>query len=463
MTARNRIRFPAATVLLGIIVVLAFTVIAITWWLRAGLREQILRREGESLYAVTVLQHALERERLDEFGLATEDESLAVLALQTSRLKGVVGVQVFDLEGRPLAGLPAPLPIAAPSEADWLMIKQLVPVVRFKAAASMEAFDAPARGASGHVPLLQITVPLHPPDAAAPDSAARFLLDGQAIAREFSRLDQSLIWQAGLVWLLASGVSVAGVGWVLRRLARAYQDLELRTDDLVRANRELSLVAKTSALGAVTAHLMHGLRNPLAGLESFLKDRGADESLGQTGAWSEANATTRRMREMIDEVIALLQEEQSGVSYEMTWREVLELVATRVSTTAADCATTVSVDAKGGGVVTNQQAGLIVAILSNLAQNACEALRSRRDGRVILRVQPSMGSGIEFAVSDNGPGLPKELRDSLFEPRASTKPGGAGIGLAISRQLAIHLGGTLELVTTDASGASFRLAIPSSK
>ncbi len=447
-------------VLLGIVFVLGLTVAAITGWLRAGLRDQILRREGESLYAVTVMQHALERERLGELELANADESLAILALQTSRLKGVLGVQVFDLASQPLEGLLAPLPIAAPSKTEWQKLQQLVPVVQFKPAASLEGFDAKEPLSTSRVPLVQITVPLHSPEAAELDGAARFVLEGQPIAREFARLDQSLVWQAGLVWLLASGVSLAGVGWVLRRLARAHRELELRTDDLVRANRELSLVAKTSALGAVTAHLMHGLRNPLAGLESFLQDRGGEESPILAGAWSEANATTRRMRDMINEVVSLLQEEQAGASYEMTGREVLEIVVARVSPTATACHALVRIEEKDSGAVTNQQAGLVVAILSNLAQNACEALRSRGDGTVTLSVRNTAGGEVEFGVRDDGPGLPPEMLDCLFEPRVSTKPGGAGIGLAISRQLAIHLGGTLEVVTAAAPGTSFRLLIP---
>lgn len=459
MTPRARPPFPVGPILLGIVMILGLAVAAITWWLRAGLHDQILRREGESLHAVTVLQHALERERLGEFELGTDDERMAVLALQTSRLQGVLGVQVFDRDGGALEALATPLPIAAPSQAEWAVLRALKPVTRFKRRASAEGFDVTDPKGPGRAPLLQITVPLHQPESTTVEGAARFVIDGGPIAREFSLLDRNLLWQAGLVWVLAAGASLAGVGWVLRRLARAHKDLEARTDDLVRANRELSLVAKTSALGAVAAHLMHGLRNPLAGLESFIEGRGGDDSPAQAGAWSEANATTRRMREMINEVVALLQEEQSGTHYEVTWREVLDMVAARVAKTAADCGAVVTIDATASGVVTNQQAGLAVAILTNLAKNACEALRSRK-GRVLLGASSAADGAVEFGVRDNGPGLPAEVVASLYEPRVSTKPGGAGIGLAISRQLASHLGGTLEVVTTGTAGTSFRLLIP---
>ncbi len=443
-------------VLLAILAVLALAIMAITWWLRAGLREQILRREGESLYAVTVLQHALERERLDEFSLGSDDERLAILALQTSRLQGVLGAQGFTVEGGAMDSALATVAIPPPSARDWEVLRNLRPVVQFFPRATPESLTGMNKRVAAGEPLLRITVPLHAPEETSLEGAVGFVLEGQAVAREFARLDRSLLWQASLVWLLSGGVSLAGVGWVLRRLTRAHRDLAARTDDLIRANRALSLGAKTSALGAITAHLVHGLRNPLAGLESFIQEQGNGESAQFAEAWTEANATTRRMREMVNEVVTLLQDQESGASYEVTWREALDMAAARVAQPAAVNGVTVAIETEKSGVMTNHQAGLVAAILTNLAQNACEALKGC-GGTVTLRVASGAVGEVEFCVMDNGPGLPTEVAQRPFEPRLSTKPGSAGIGLAISQQLAAHLGGSLELVSTGPTGTNFRL------
>jgi signal transduction histidine kinase len=62
-------------------------------------------------------------------------------------------------------------------------------------------------------------------------------------------------------------------------------------------------------------------------------------------------------------------------------------------------------------------------------------------------------------VSDNGPGVPAELRARLFEPFVTGKPSGVGIGLALSRRIALAHGGDLALEPGGA-GASFLLTLP---
>jgi len=56
--------------------------------------------------------------------------------------------------------------------------------------------------------------------------------------------------------------------------------------------------------------------------------------------------------------------------------------------------------------------------------------------------------------------LPPEVRRQLFRPLRSTKRGGSGIGLAISQQLARHVGGRVELVSSSDEGTIFRFVVP---
>jgi C4-dicarboxylate-specific signal transduction histidine kinase len=66
---------------------------------------------------------------------------------------------------------------------------------------------------------------------------------------------------------------------------------------------------------------------------------------------------------------------------------------------------------------------------------------------------------VEFLVEDGGAGLPEAVRGKLFQPCTSTKPGGSGLGLALSYQLAQQAGGRLELRRSDLQGTSFRLVL----
>jgi len=72
------------------------------------------------------------------------------------------------------------------------------------------------------------------------------------------------------------------------------------------------------------------------------------------------------------------------------------------------------------------------------------------------------GRVIEIAVSDNGPGIPKEILEQVFEPFVTTKePGkGTGLGLALSAQLMEGMGGVIQADNVPAGGAIFRMVMP---
>ena len=95
--------------------------------------------------------------------------------------------------------------------------------------------------------------------------------------------------------------------------------------------------------------------------------------------------------------------------------------------------------------------------LINLIRNGVEAAQELGGGvRVSWRVA---GGALEMLVEDEGPGLP--ATSNLFVPFFSTKPGGSGIGLVLTRQIAEGHGGSLSLENrTDRSGVCARLRIP---
>ena len=103
-------------------------------------------------------------------------------------------------------------------------------------------------------------------------------------------------------------------------------------------------------------------------------------------------------------------------------------------------------------------------VLHNLVRNAHQALTGQRgrDSRGEIRVQARrIPSGVEIAVSDNGPGLPEKARANLFEAfRGGARSGGTGLGLAIARDLVEAHGGRIELVDGPATGACFRIHLP---
>ena len=106
----------------------------------------------------------------------------------------------------------------------------------------------------------------------------------------------------------------------------------------------------------------------------------------------------------------------------------------------------------------------IVQVLTNLVQNALDAVRGREGARVVLSAETGIVRGRAhaiFTVTDNGPGLAKEIGARLFEPYATTKAHGTGLGLAIAQRIAIEHDGELSYVGPgERGGAVFRLVIP---
>ena len=99
---------------------------------------------------------------------------------------------------------------------------------------------------------------------------------------------------------------------------------------------------------------------------------------------------------------------------------------------------------------------LVLLILENLTQNAMEACEP--GGRITVRADETDGLTV-FEGSDDARGLPETVKRSLFQPGNTSKEQGAGLGLAISGQLAASMGAELILAKSDNNGTTFRLAL----
>lgn len=98
----------------------------------------------------------------------------------------------------------------------------------------------------------------------------------------------------------------------------------------------------------------------------------------------------------------------------------------------------------------------IFRVFLNLSRNALQAMKSK--GEITITAQRENKKNI-IDIIDNGPGIPKRVRDSLFLPFHQSGNGGSGLGLAISKELIEAHGGTIELVSTGEKGTHFRIIL----
>jgi signal transduction histidine kinase len=115
----------------------------------------------------------------------------------------------------------------------------------------------------------------------------------------------------------------------------------------------------------------------------------------------------------------------------------------------------------------NARANRIVQVVLNLLLNALDALapRARAENRITVRVDVAAGRAL-IEVSDNGPGLPADLGESVFDAGARRRSGrpssgpGSGLGLPISRELVRKMGGEITVSSLPGAGTTFLVSLP---
>ena len=97
-------------------------------------------------------------------------------------------------------------------------------------------------------------------------------------------------------------------------------------------------------------------------------------------------------------------------------------------------------------------------MINNLTDNAIAVMGE--GGQLEFRAEKITAELVSILIIDTGPGLPEEVQAAAFAPITSRKPGGAGIGLALSGALAKHAGGELRIRNSDSRGTTFALEVP---
>lgn len=308
------------------------------------------------------------------------------------------------------------------------------------------------------IPVQTVYLPLH---SSQGDflGIGRFLIEGSALKRSFELLNQRIVSQA----VVAGGVGslllvlLFSVAWA--SLNRAKQAVGRQARRLRKANTELAMLARTSALGSVTAHLIHGLRNPLAGVQQAV--RGEELKAGdaeENEELREIREASSRMQRMVDEVVSLLQGgEEGGGDFDLSVSEIADDLKGKFSEVSAKGKVRFEWNAVGEGELDSYRARVVMLVVTNLIQNAIDA--SPENGLLQVTLV-GHEKGLEVTVSDEGEGIPESELDKIFMPKVSAKEGGAGIGLPISSQMARYLKGRLTCRNREAGGALFELFVP---
>lgn len=254
-----------------------------------------------------------------------------------------------------------------------------------------------------------------------------------------------------------------------RAQVRRYQVL---SETLSEANRNLKLAQeeaqraeRLAALGQLSAGLAHEIRNPLGVI------KGSAEILTQ-----KLDNSNPLAKELAGYIYTEVNRVSALVSRFLDFARPsqLELRASDLAQVVERCLKTVSEQGACAKVKIHRDFApglanvmldqdLCDQVFTNLLMNACEAMGEQGgDLRVRVRAENAKEgeAGVTAEIEDSGPGVPRELKEQIFNPFVTTKKSGVGLGLAIVSKIVDAHGGSLKLVSEPGHGASFHVTFP---
>ncbi len=246
-----------------------------------------------------------------------------------------------------------------------------------------------------------------------------------------------------------------------------------RRDEIGVAERELSRMqmdlraalvsrARLAALGEAVAKINHDLRNMLTSAQL------ASERLSGSGD-PKVEQALPRLERALDRAVTLASNvltfgssaEPAPLKRPTPLRAALDAAADDAGLEPGGIALINRIDPAATAQADPEQ---LHRILVNLLRNARQAIDGveARGGHGLITAEARRDAAACFVtLTDDGPGLPTRARANLFQPFAgSARRGGAGLGLAISRELAQGHGGELTLVSTGPEGTTFEIRLP---
>ncbi len=220
-------------------------------------------------------------------------------------------------------------------------------------------------------------------------------------------------------------------------------------------------IEKLSAMGSLLAGVAHELNNPLAILvaqATLLKEKADKEDIRRRA--ERIHAAAERSGRIVKSFLAMARQKAPNRE-PINLNEVVEAALEVTAYGRRSCGIEVSASLAPDLPSIVGDCDLLGQVAANLLLNAQQALIDRGNPHIWVSTS-SDADGVTLTVADNGPGVPPDIAERIFEPYFTTKAAGAGtgLGLSISRTVVENHGGRIAVVPRPSGGALFRVSLP---
>lgn len=250
---------------------------------------------------------------------------------------------------------------------------------------------------------------------------------------------------------IAAGDPVPVEGRGGRELEELAQTFNQAIEDLVVLRKRLATTERIAAWREIARRVAHEIKNPLAPIQAAvetLRRLRARQDPEFEAYFEEATRTVldevRRISHIVQEFTRFARLPAPSplpMNLETTVSDVVRLHSAGTTPVELSC------DPVPEIVADRDQ---IVQVMTNLLQNALDAVAAVPDARVHVYVGMDGDDRARVVIRDNGPGIPQSVRAHLFEPYVTTKAHGTGLGLAIAERIVFEHGG--QLICRDLAG-----------
>jgi signal transduction histidine kinase len=237
-----------------------------------------------------------------------------------------------------------------------------------------------------------------------------------------------------------------------------YQYIAIRADITARkaAEQQLAQQAALARLGQMAAVVAHEVKNPLAGIKGAMQVLISRRPIGDTEALVMGDIVARidALNDLIQDLMMFARPRPPRLST-INLRHVVDEAIVMLRRDPIGSSLDVQIEGDTGDITVDSD--LIRATVLNLLLNSAQAMNGRGRVRVRTALRNEMWT---IEVSDNGPGVPMDLREQILEPFFTTKARGGGLGLPTAKRVAELHGGTLGLTFPASGGTSVTITAP---